>query len=179
MRGAGSIARPAIVGRMLDISPVPLAQVYAGKDGRQYEVSGQAGDIVRQLQELDPSLRVVFNEGGMFFAVQQIVGADGAATPTESDTTQRKCVGRFAADDWGPRVVKDFEMRAYEVRNGISAAPRLDAGMDAWQAQRDHEFDELVKERAYPLFRSFQRNLLGENPRVYLNGTRRRRKAAA
>lgn len=154
---------------MLQIAPVPLTQVYAALDGRQYEVSGEAGRIVQRLQEVDPTLRVVFNEGGGFFAIQQVVDdKSGEAVAVEGDATQRKCVMRVHPDDWDGRVVTEFEFRAHEIRHGVSAAKRLDA-LDARQkADAEYEFDQEARAGAAPLFRAFQRGIVGANPRAFI-----------
>jgi hypothetical protein len=153
---------------MLELAPVSLTRIEAGRDGRQYEVSGEANHIIQRLREIDPSLGVDVNEAG-YFVVWQIIGADGAATPVETDTTERKLVRRIPWEDWDGRVIKEFEARAYEIRNGISAAARLDALDAKRSAATMHAFDEDVRERAYPLFRKMQRELFSSNPRVFIS----------
>lgn len=162
----------------MEIAPVPLAQIHAGRDGRQYEISGQAGEIVRRLREIEPSLRVVFNEGGGFFAVQQVVDRGRNAVAEESDSTQRMCVARVPAADWDDRVVRDFELRAHELRHGKSPIERLERLEREHHARVQYDFDQEVRERAYPLFRAFQRNIVGANPRAFF-AARESKKAAA
>lgn len=161
----------------MDIRPVPFEQVLLGRDGRTYGVSGEAGRIVQRLHEIDPSLRVHFNEGGMFFVVSQLVDAAGAAVATEADSAGEKLVMRVPADDWNEKVVKDLELRAFEVRNGISAAVRLDR-LDA-QREKDTyaRLEADVGERSYDLFRAFQKDL-GINPRIFVPARKRQAQAA-
>jgi hypothetical protein len=154
---------------MLEIAPIPLAQIRAGVDGRQYEISAEAGSITARLQEIEPTLRIVFNETGGFFAVQQVVDAGGHSTPVETDTTQRKCVLRVPADGWDERVVREIEMRAHELRHGISANARLEAEDDRRHRDADEAFHQDVGERAERLFHGFQRGLLNMNPRAYFS----------
>lgn len=149
----------------MDIRPVSIDQVVAGRDGREYLVTGEAGRIASRLAELDPPLKVNFNEGGDYFAIYQTV-KEG---PVEVD----KLVGRVPMDNWDDRVVKDFEMRAWELRNGINPIDRIEREEDAARAASDRELEEQIGEAAYPLMRAFQRELIGTNPRVFVPGGRR------
>lgn len=152
----------------MEIRPTSAAQVAQGRDGRTYEVSGEAGRIAQRLHELDPSLRVTFNEGGMFFVVSQLVDAERRATSVASDTTTEKLVRRVPQDQWDGRVIREFEARAYEIRNGISAAGRLDALDAKKDAATMERLDAEVREKAYPLFRKMQRELFSSNPRAFI-----------
>jgi hypothetical protein len=161
----------------MDIAPVSLVQVVAGRDGRQYEISEQAGHIAARLREVDPTLRVEFNDRGMFFVVVQMVDRGGAATADELAAVKRELVLRVPMSDWDDRVVREMEMRAHEIRHGRSAADRLDESDARRSADAEYRLDQEVRERAYPLFRSFQRGTLGINPRIYLGGRGLRRSA--
>jgi hypothetical protein len=141
----------------IDVTPTLATQILRGHDGRIYEVSGEAGRVAKMLADLDPPLHTRFAEGPMAFVVSQRT-ADGT----------EHLVGRVPMDQWNERVVRDFEQRAYEVRNGISAAARLDALDAKAKADRDYETDQMLRERAAPLFRAIQRETLGSNPRIYI-----------
>lgn len=141
--------------------------VVAGRDGRQREISGEANHIIQRLKEIDPSLGVDVNEAG-FFVIWQIVDAGGAATPIETDTTERKLVRRIPWEDWDGRVILEFEARAYEIRNGISAAARLDALDAAKDKATMDRLDAEVREMAYPIFRKMQREVFSSNPRAFI-----------
>ena len=144
----------------MEISPVSLDQIVAGRDGREYVVSGQAGRIAARLAELDPPLKVNFNEGGMYFAIYQVV--DRGTHEVE------QLVGRVPMDEWDERVVKDFTLRAWELRNGVNPADRLDRLEADAKAKKERAFDEAVGEAAYPMMRAIQRELVGTNPRIFV-----------
>ena len=103
----------------MEIRPVPLAQIVRGRDGRQYEVSGDAGRIAADLKAIDDSLRVEFNDMGFFVVIQAIPDGPRKGEP--------EVVMRVPADDWDQRVVEDFRLRNWELRHGISPVDRLDA----------------------------------------------------
>lgn len=151
----------------MEISPVSLDQIVSGRDGREYVVSGQAGRIAARLAELDPPLKCSFNEGGMYFAIYQVV--DQGSREVE------QLVGRVPMDEWDDRVVKDFALRAWELRNGVSPADRLDKLEADATARREQAFDDAIGEAAYPIMRAIQRELVGTNPRIFVPA----RKAAA
>jgi hypothetical protein len=151
----------------MELRPVPLAQVLRGRDGREYEISGHAADIAARVREIDPSLDVHVNEAG-YFVVTQLVDAGGRAATVETDTTSRQLVRRIPWDEWDGRVVKEFEARAWEIRHGVSAAGRLDALDAKKEADTMYAFDQEVRERAAPLFRAIQREVLNSNPRVFI-----------
>lgn len=145
----------------MEIRPVPLDQVVEGRFGRQYVVTGEAGRIAKRLQEIDPSLRVKFNElrEGGYFIVTQVV-------PEGPRKGEEHIVMRVPMMDWDERVIREWEMRAWELRNGISPIKRIEEAEARAKAAADHELEEMIGERAYPLFRAFQRGL-GINPRSY------------
>lgn len=144
----------------MEIRPVSLTQIVAGRDGRQYEVSGQAGRVAQLLTEVDPSLRVEFNEWGNFFVVIQTI-------PIGPRAGDEECVMRVQADDWDERVVRDFQLRNHELRHGISACDRLDAEEAAYKAERDYQLDQRTAEVANKLFHSLQREVVGITPRAF------------
>jgi hypothetical protein len=151
----------------MNIARVPLAQVLKGRDGREYEISGHAADIAQRLREIDPSLDVHVNEAG-YFVITQLVDAGGKATSVETDTTTRKLAGRVPWGEWDERIVKEFQERAWYIRHGISRADVLEASDARRHADAEYQLEQEVKERAYPLYRTFQRIQLGSNPRAFI-----------
>ena len=151
----------------MEISPVPLAQILKGRDGREYEISGQAADIAARVCEIDSSLGVHVNEAG-YFVITQLVDAGGNATDVETDTTTRKCVRRVPWDEWDGRIIDEIEQRAFELRNGISAADRLDALDAKKEADTMYAFDQDVRERAEPLYRAIQREVFSSKPTAFI-----------
>ena len=136
-----------------------MTQVHKGRDGRQYEVSGTAADIARQLKEIDDSISVQYNEYGEFFCIVQ----------TLPDGTE--ClVQRVPVNEWDGRVVKWFEPRAWEIRNGVSAADRLEKADREAKEQRLKAVEEAAGEKAYDLMRAIQKDVHGMNPRIHLGG---------
>jgi hypothetical protein len=136
-----------------------LDQIVAGRDGRMWEVSGEAGSIAKEIEALDPSLSVHFNDGGTFVVVQEI--------PEGPRKGQYSVVARIPWDQWDRGVVKDFQMRAHEMRHGISPIDRIEKQEAAWQAAKDKEYEEQVAEYAYPLMREMQRKILGHDPKSF------------
>lgn len=140
----------------MEISPVSMAQVQTGRDGRQYEVDGTPGEIAKQLKEIDPSLSVEYNEYGEYFVVIQ-------STPDGSE----HCILRVPLNEFDGRVVKYIEPRAFEVRNGISIADRLEAEQRSKFRAREQAIEEAAGEKAYALMRTIQKDILGVNPRSF------------
>ena len=143
----------------MEIRPLSLAQVQTGRDGRRYEVSGQAGEIAKQLQEMDPRLRVEFNEGGNFFVIY-------ARSMNAKGEQVDDLVLRVAADEWDGRVVRYLAPRIHDVLNGRSIAGRLDEHDAKHKAAVDDGLRESVAERSYDLMRAIQREVLSSRPRI-------------
>lgn len=152
----------------MEIRPVPLTQIVRGRDGRQYEVSGSAGQVAADLQAIDPSLRVEFNDTGFFVVIQTI--PDGPRKGLDD------IVMRVPADDWDGRVVRDFQQRNWEMRHGISAADRLDALDAKRERDADYAYEQNVRGVAQRLFHSLQREVVGSKPRIFV--PKRRARAA-
>ena len=143
----------------MEIRPLSLTQVQTGRDGRRYEVSGQAGEIAKQLQEMDPRLRVEFNEGGNYFSVfARSLNARGEQVDD--------AVLRVAADEWDGRVVRYLAPRIHDVLNGRSIAGRLDEQDAQHSAAADKQLEESVAARSYDLMRAIQREVLSSRPRI-------------
>lgn len=144
----------------MEIRPVPLTQIVRGRDGRQYEVSGDAGTVARDLHEIDPSLEVHFNDQGFFVILQTV--------PDGPRKGSKEVVMRVPADDWDQRVVRDFRMRNYELRHGHSVADRLDREDAAVKAAADKQYADDCAALAGPLFHAIQRDVLGTRPRIFI-----------
>jgi hypothetical protein len=152
----------------MEIAPVPLAQILKGRDGRTYEISGEAANIAARIRELDSSLDVHVNETG-YFVVTQLVDAGDNATDVETDTTVRKCVRRIPWAEWDGRVIREFEARTWELRHGISAAERLDKLDAKKEADTMYAFDQEVRERAGALFHAIRRDTLNSRPTAFIS----------
>lgn len=136
-----------------------LDQIVAGRDGRMWEVSGEAGAIAKEIEALDDSLAVHFNDSGYFVVVQQI--------PEGPRKGQYSVVARIPWDDWNRGVVEDFRMRAHEMRHGISPIDRIERQENEWLARKEREYEDTIAGHAYPLMREMQRKIIGENPRNF------------
>ena len=132
-----------------------MAQVVEGRDGRRYEVSGMAGDVVRELKLIDDTLGVEFNEAGYFVVYQSL---DEHRRPLVGGPLQ-DVVLRVPMMDWDRRVLGYFEQRAYEVRHGISSNERLDAEAKAAKRAKDHRFHEIVGAHAQRMHHSLRKDL--------------------
>ena len=163
---------PAVTLGVMDIQPVPLAQVKLGADGRQYEVSGEAGRIAQRVTELDPSLRVRFVETGGpdvgFFVIYQLIGADRKPRSSEHEADGESLVMRVPMAAWDDRVMKELEPRAWDIRHGISRAAVLDADDDRRMAAIDAAIEEESAANAAPLFRAIQREFFSSSPRAFI-----------
>lgn len=146
----------------MQIRPASVDQVAAGRDGRRYQVTSDAGSVVKQLEEIDPRLFVEFIEpptGTKLEGYYAIGMRDG-------DTEDLVLTVR--AGDFNGRLVHYMRARNFELRHGISQADRMDAEDDARRRAADREMEERVGEGAGRLMRAIQHDILGVNPRVAL-----------
>lgn len=149
----------------MEISPVAIDQLHRARDGGIVEVSGSAGAIVRDLHEIDETLRVNFNEAGEYFCVYQLLNEH--RRPDVNGCIE-EVVLRVPMMEWDRRVVEYFNLRAWEMRHGKSPAARLEAAADKRKAEIEHAQDEQIGEIVQRLYRPFQRALVGSNPRIVL-----------
>lgn len=140
----------------MEISPVSLTQIQRGRDGRTYEVAGSAGAVLRDIQELDPRFRANYHEGGDYFTVYA-VNEDGA----------EDIVLQVPAAEWDRRVTEKLRVRAWENRNMVSSAKRLDREHEAKKRDIESRAEGAIGEYAYPLMRSIQKEILGINPKSF------------
>lgn len=112
----------------MDIQPASLAQVRAGRDGRRVTIVDDVGGVAADLQRIDPSLRLRWNELGEYFVVYQVM-----------DNGDEKLV--LTALELDPRIVERVEQIASPLYDYGAEVERLDA-----QAERDseHRFHERV-----------------------------------
>lgn len=153
----------------MDITPTPLAQIKLGRDGREYEISGDAGAIADRIQkEIDGSLRVRFNEAGMYFVIYQLLDAGKFPVTSEEDAVTKALVMRVPMDEWDGRVIRELEPRAWDIRHGISRAAALDAGDARRNADIDYRAEQEAAGLAGKLFRAIQKETFGSNPRIFI-----------
>lgn len=152
----------------MEIEPISMTQRKLGRDGREYEISAAASHIVARLHELDASLRVRYNDTARYFVVYQLLDAGKNPVTSDRDAVEKAMVLRVPDHAWDDRVIKEWEMRAWEMRHGISAADRLEASDAKRHADVEYAFEQEIKERAYPLYRTMQRIQLGSNPRAFI-----------
>lgn len=159
----GRFAFGANVGCM-EISPLPMAQILEGRDGRRYELAGYAAVVAADVMALDPTLRVQFNEGGGFFVVYQLLNQHKLP---DVDGDIESVVLRVPMGEWDGRVIDYMALRGFELRHGTSINDRLDAAMDARKKAKDDELEQAVGEWAGKAFHNAQRDL-GTKPRIFL-----------
>jgi hypothetical protein len=157
----------------MEIRPVSADQIKLGQDGRMYEVTGEAGRVVKHLQAIDESIVAHFNEGGNFFTIAQRL-----ADPADPLRTRDFPVMRVHPDDWDDRIASEFRMRFWELRHGVSAADRLDAQDDQRKADAQYRLEQEVGEAVAPLFHAFQRDI-GVKPRIFLPARKTQRALAS
>lgn len=141
------------------ISPVSVDQILAGRDGRRYLVDGAAGEFAKQLQEVDGSLFLEFNEGGMFYVIGQVV-------PDGPKKGEEQVVMRVQQGELDRRVLENLRMRNWELRHGINPMDRVEAEEAQLKADAEYARDQEVRERAQPLFHALQREVVGSKPRI-------------
>lgn len=133
----------------MEIQHASLAQVRKGRDGRRVLVERDVLDVARQLQEIDPGLRVWWNEYGEYFAVghvqpdgsESLVTTVAELTPAVVEHVRRlgsagydyaaelarkdQQAEKDRADVFTEQVGEAGERLAHAVRNDIQAKPRI------------------------------------------------------
>lgn len=145
----------------MEIRPASIDDVAIGRDGKRYVVTAEAGSIAKQLQEIDPRLFVEFHEpppgreGNAYFSV---------ACRHESGKVD--LVMRVRWQDFDQRVVEHIRKLNHELRHGRTLVAEWEKAEEHRKREKDRALEELIGERAYPLMRAIQRDVVGQNPRA-------------
>lgn len=113
----------------MDVQPASIAQVRTGKDGKPITIDADVGGVAAQLREIDPKLKLAWNEKGGFFYV------------AEDDGREERLV--FTAQECDGRIVERARQIASESYDLVAEMDRLDRGVER---ERDHAFSEKLGE---------------------------------
>ena len=114
----------------MDLQPASIAQVRQGKH-RRVTVTADVGSVVKQIQEIDPRLGVIWDEDGEFFAV------------VEQDGPKQRIV--LTALELDHRVLQRIRELASPDYDYVAEMDRMDAVADK---EKDHKFMQEVGENA-------------------------------
>jgi hypothetical protein len=143
----------------VQITPASTDQVAAGRDGRRYLVTAEAGNIAQQLQEVDPRLFVEFIEPPTGSKQEGYYAIGCHVTEHDDDLV-------FTSRTLDGRVVERCRMLDFDLRHGRSQADRMDAEDAAVKRERDYRTEQEYAAGAARLMRAIQKDVLGINPRV-------------
>jgi hypothetical protein len=114
----------------MELQAASLAQVRRGRDGRQITIDEDVLGVVKELKQIDPGLKVRWNEVGEYFVVYEVL-KDG----TESLVTTTPTLDG--------RLVKHMRRLGSEDYDYVAEIERMDT--DAERA-KDRVFSERVGE---------------------------------
>lgn len=115
----------------MEIQPASLFQIRRGRDGRKVWVDADVGNIAAQLRELDPRLRLQYNEKSEVFWVVEV---------SEDGQEER---GVFSAQECDGRIVDRARRIASESYNLVAEMDRIDKEAEK---RIDDEFHERAGE---------------------------------
>lgn len=125
----------------MELQPASIAQVRQGKK-RRITVEADVGSVVKQIQEIDPRLGVVWDDDGEFFLV---VEQDGAK--------QRTVLTALELDHRVLQRVKEIASPDYDY---VAEMDRIDAEADK---EKDHRFQQEVGENAEKMAHALRSDL--------------------
>ena len=118
----------------MEIQPASMAQVVEGRDGRRWGIDDDVGGIAKQLQEIDPKLRLQWNEKREFFMVVEVL-EEGDGKSTERLV--------FSAKECDGRIVTRMRQIASPGYDFLAEIDQMDAQAEK---DRDHGFSEKIGE---------------------------------
>lgn len=133
----------------MEIQHATLSQVRTGRNGTRVLIEQDVQDVVQRLKELDPNLRVHWNEYGEYFVISELL-PDGS----ESLVT--------TVQDLNP-VLVDY-VRKLANKDYAAELDRLDREADR---QADHERSEKVGEIGERAAHALRKDLSVQN-RIYV-----------
>lgn len=135
----------------MEIQPATLPQIQKGRRGRVVFVDNDALDVAKRLREIDPSLRLAWNEFGEYFVVYQQLEAGSEHIVTTAQTADSRLVER----------IRRISHSSYDFAKELD---KLDQ-----KAKRDAErqFQEAVGEKAERLAHAIRKDT--SNPRTDIN----------
>lgn len=156
----------------MEIRPASIDDVALGRDGKRYLVTAEAGSIARDLKDIDPRLFVEFHEPPAP-VIDGVKVNPYYSVCCQVDEHKVDLVCRVREEDFDQRVVDYVRRLNYDLRHGRDQADAWDAADAERKRASERKLEEIIGERAYPLMRSIQREVLGINPRSFYMPRRR------
>lgn len=127
----------------MDVQPASIAQVRMGKDGGLITIDEDVGGVAAQLREIDPKLKLAWNDKGEFFYV------------AEDDGREERLV--FTARECDGRIVERARQIASESYDLTAEMDRIDKAAEKRIDDRFHErLGEAGEKAAYALREDLQ-----------------------
>jgi hypothetical protein len=120
-----------------DVKPASLSQVMEGQDGRMIVLDDDVGNVVKDLQRIDPTFRVRYMERGDCFVVFQDI--------REGDRRTEHFVFSVDRGSFDQRVVKECERITHE---SYDLDGELAQGQARQEAERRQILDESIERTA-------------------------------
>lgn len=130
----------------MEIQPASLAQVRKGRDGRRVLIEDDVLDIAKRLQEIDDSLKLLWNEYGEYFVVAEVV-----QTP---DGPEERLV--TTAQDLDERLLQRVEKITHPSYDFAKEVDRIDKEAEK---EKDHRFHEETGEVGERLAHAVRKDL--------------------
>lgn len=118
----------------MEIPAASFEQVRAGRDGRWVRIEQDLCEVVKQLREIDDSLRVEWNEDGNFYAIFEV-----------GPGNTRNWVRTVPADRLDSSLVERIRQIMHPSYSYIAEAEAKDT---LAEREKDHRFEEEIGEKA-------------------------------
>lgn len=137
----------------MELDPISLAQVRAGRNGRMIEIDNDVLGVVAKIKRIDNRLHVRWNDNAEYFTVY-------CRLPTDPPNCGTVVFNTPVLDD---RVVQEIERAAWEQRQpGYSYADELDKADARAEKAADDRISEKIAEGAEKLAFALRKDL-GKN----------------
>lgn len=132
----------------MEIQPASLFQIRLGRDGRKVWVDSDVGNVAKGLREVDPRLRLQYNERSEIFCVVEV------------DDAGERLV--FTAQECDGRIVERARKIAHPSYDVAGEMDRIDREADK---AIDHAFSEKVGEAGEHAAHALRKDLQAK-PRI-------------
>ena len=139
----------------MEIKHASIAQVLAGRNGRQIAVENDVGEIARQIKEIDPSLSLHFNEFGEYYVVVETLqsGKESRVTTVPHDGLDSRLLEELRRIS----KVKDF---AAEIEEMDRRADR----------EKDYRFEQKIGEAGERMAHAIRKDVQAKNKIILPKG---------
>lgn len=138
----------------MELQPATLAQVRAAKGGRLITVDADVGDVVRQLRDIDDTLRVRYAEDGGYFVVYQLLANGDEHLVLTAQRLDARIVDR----------IRKINSAAYDF------VAELEAGDRQREADHDHKLREQIGEIGERLHFAMRKDSGLQTDRAFIGG---------